>query len=70
MPFIRVEIMQGRSLDQRREFARRVTEVAVETLNTTPDKVRIVFQELEPADLSRGGKLAIDAGVAPDAGSA
>ena len=70
MPFIRVEIMKGRTLDQRREFARRVTEVAVETLNTTPEKVRITFQELEPADLSRGGRLAIDGDRAPGADSA
>lgn len=61
MPFIRVEILKGRTVDQRREFARRVTEVAVETLNTTPDKVRITFQELDPTDLARGGKLANDA---------
>jgi 4-oxalocrotonate tautomerase len=61
MPFIRVEILKGRTLDQRREFARRVTEVAVETLNTTPDRVRITFQELDPTELARGGKLASDA---------
>jgi 4-oxalocrotonate tautomerase len=61
MPFIRVEILKGRTLDQRREFARRVTEAAVETLNTTPDRVRITFQELDPTELARGGKLASDA---------
>jgi 4-oxalocrotonate tautomerase len=61
MPFIRVEILKGRTLDQRREFARRVTEVAVETLNTTPDRVRFTFQELDPTELARGGKLASDA---------
>jgi 4-oxalocrotonate tautomerase len=61
MPFIRVEILKGRTLDQRREFARRATEVAVETLDTTPDKVRITFHELDPTDLARSGKLASDA---------
>jgi 4-oxalocrotonate tautomerase len=60
MPFISVEILKGRTLDQRREFARRVTDAAVETLDTTPDKVRIVFRELDPTELSRGGILAID----------
>ena len=61
MPFIRVEILKGRTLDQRREFARPVTGVAVETLKTTPDKVRTTFQELDPTDLARSGKLASDA---------
>jgi 4-oxalocrotonate tautomerase len=60
MPFITVEILKGRTLDQRREFARRVTEVAVDTLNTTPDKVRIVFRELDPTDLARDGRLTSD----------
>ncbi|MEA2681956.1 MAG: 4-oxalocrotonate tautomerase [Chloroflexota bacterium] len=70
MPFIRVEILKGRTLDQRRAFARRVTEAAVETLGTTPEKVRITFQELDPTELSRAGVLASDVGREPSAGAA
>jgi len=60
MPFITVEILKGRTLDQRREFARRVTEAAVETLNAKPASVRITFRELDPTELARGGTLVVD----------
>jgi len=60
MPFITVEILKGRSLDQRREFARRVTEAAVQTLDAKPSAVRIVCRELDPTDLARGGALVVD----------
>jgi 4-oxalocrotonate tautomerase len=60
MPFITVEILKGRTLDQRREFARRVTEAAVETLDARAAAVRIVFRELDPTELARGGSLVVD----------
>jgi 4-oxalocrotonate tautomerase len=62
MPFITVEILKGRTLDQRREFARRVAEAAVETLDSKPEAVRIVFRELDPTELARGGTLVSDSG--------
>jgi 4-oxalocrotonate tautomerase len=65
VPFITVEVLKGKTLDQRREFARRVTAAAVEALDTPADKVRIVFRELDPSDLSRAGILASDAEPAP-----
>lgn len=66
MPFITVEIMKGRTLDQRREFARRVTEVAIETLGTTAERVRITFRELDSSQLARGGVLVMDEGRSTD----
>jgi 4-oxalocrotonate tautomerase len=62
MPFITIEHMPGRTLDQRRQFARKITEAAVEVFSTTPDKVRIVFRELSTDDLARGGVLVSDEG--------
>ncbi|MBJ7599464.1 tautomerase family protein [Candidatus Nephthysia bennettiae] len=60
MPFITVEILKGRSLDQRRKFANLVTEAAVATLDTSPERVRIVFRELDPTELARAGVLVAD----------
>jgi 4-oxalocrotonate tautomerase len=60
VPFISVELMAGRTIDQRRKFARLVTDAAVAALDTTPDKVRIVFHELAPEDLARAGTLTSD----------
>jgi 4-oxalocrotonate tautomerase len=60
MPFITVEILKGRTLDQRREFAAAVTQAAVEILATAPDKVRIRFLEIDSTELARAGRLVCD----------
>lgn len=60
MPFIRVEILEGRTIDQRRRFVEAVTRAAVECLEAKPERVRILFEELKPEDLARGGVLVCD----------
>ena len=60
MPNITVELLRGRSLDQRRRFVAAVTEKAVEILDARPQDVRIVFTEIEPTDVANGGLLAAD----------
>lgn len=57
MPFITVEILPGRSLDQRQDFAAAVTAAAVAHLGSTPERVRIRFAEISEDDLARGGYL-------------
>jgi 4-oxalocrotonate tautomerase len=57
MPFITVEVGEGRTLDQRRAFVAAVTEAAVEHLDATPDAVRIRMTEIGPYDLARGGRF-------------
>lgn len=60
MPFINVEILEGRTRDQRAAFAAAVTEAAVEHLDAKTDRVRIRFSEMSPDDLARGGYLVSD----------
>lgn len=57
MPFITVEILPGRTIDQRQDFAAAVTAAAVTHLATQPDRVRIRFTEISEDDLARGGFL-------------
>lgn len=57
MPNITVEIFSGRTLDQRREFVRGVTDAAVNAFGISPEGVRITFFEIEKHDLARGGEL-------------
>jgi len=61
MPNITVELLRGRTLEQRREFAEAVTATAVEVLGARRQDVRIVFQEIEKTDVANGGTLAADA---------
>ncbi|SBS73622.1 tautomerase family protein [uncultured Microbacterium sp.] len=60
MPNMRVELLPGRTIDQRRDFAERVTDAAVEALGARRQDVRIVFEEVAADFVSNGGVLAAD----------
>ncbi len=68
MPMIRVEMFSGRTLDQKRDFAKAVTDSFVSICGGTPQSVQIVFQDVQKGDWATAGKLASDAaapGMAP-----
>jgi 4-oxalocrotonate tautomerase len=60
MPNITVELLRGRSIEQRRKFVEAVTAQAVEILNARRQDVRIVFCEIGGHDVANGGVLAAD----------
>jgi len=61
MPIIRVELLKGRSIEQKREFAEVVTRETARILKCSPGVVDIVFADTEPEDWAHGGRLAADA---------
>jgi 4-oxalocrotonate tautomerase len=60
MPNVTVEILTGRSMDQRRKFVEVVTDAVVEILGARRENVRICFQEIERHNISKGGVLIAD----------
>ena len=60
MPNITVELLSGRTLDQRREFAEAVTAAAVNVLKAKREAVRIRFDEIERSDVANGVVLESD----------
>lgn len=60
MPNITVEMLAGRSVEQRRKFAEVVTAAAVEVLKVRPESVRIRYDEHEKVDYAKGGVLGVD----------
>lgn len=58
MPNITVELLAGRSVEQRRAFAEAVADSAVEILRARRQDVRMVFQEITPDIVANGGVLA------------
>jgi 4-oxalocrotonate tautomerase len=58
MPNITVELLRGRTLDQRRAFAQAVAASAVELLGARLQDVRMVFTEITPDTVANGGVLA------------
>jgi 4-oxalocrotonate tautomerase len=55
MPNITVELLTGRTLDQRRAFAQEVTRNAVDLLGARAQDVRIVFTEIAADHVANGG---------------
>ena len=60
MPAINVKLLKGRTIEQKREFARVVTEEASRILKCTPEAVDIIFEDVERHDWAVGGTLASD----------
>ena len=60
MPSITVQLLRGRTVEQKRAFAVAVTGAAVEALGARPGDVRIAFEHIEPDDVANGGVLASD----------
>lgn len=57
MPIIRVELVEGRSVDQKREFAELVTREGARILGCLPDAINIVFAHVAKDDWAVAGKL-------------
>ena len=60
MPNITVELLSGRTMDQKREFVTAVTDAAVDILKAKRDAVRIRLDEIERSDVANGGTIESD----------
>jgi len=61
MPVVQIEMLTGRTLEQKRAMAKKVTEALTETINCKPEKVKIIIREIAKENLADGGVLHIDA---------
>ncbi|HFB63952.1 MAG TPA: 4-oxalocrotonate tautomerase [Aeromonadales bacterium] len=55
MPLIQTTIIKGRTEKQKKEFFKKVTAVAVETLSVKPEQVRVVINEVPAEHWAVGG---------------
>lgn len=60
MPIIQVEMPKGRTLEQKRALAEKVTQAVVETANCPREAVRIIIREMEFENYAQGGVLKCD----------
>jgi 4-oxalocrotonate tautomerase len=65
MPRIRVELFEGRSVEQKRALAAALTEATVRTLGSPAESVDIVFFDIARHDCATGGTLWSDKGAPP-----
>ncbi|WP_028101599.1 4-oxalocrotonate tautomerase [Pseudoduganella violaceinigra] len=60
MPILRLEMRAGRTLEQKRAFAREVTRLAVDILACPPDSVDVVITEVPHENWAKAGTLVAD----------
>ncbi len=60
MPLVTIKILEGRTLQQKRDMSKAVCQAICDTLQVDPSKVRIDIQNMANEDYSIGGQLIID----------
>jgi len=54
MPFITVQLIEGRSVEQKHALIKEISEAAIRVLDADPDNVRIVINEVTADDWGVG----------------
>ena len=57
MPTIHVELFEGRTVEQKRAFAKALTEAAVQTIGSSADSVDVIFHDVRKENWATGGVL-------------
>ncbi|WP_144636869.1 2-hydroxymuconate tautomerase [Bordetella genomosp. 13] len=65
MPYVRIEILEGRTEDQKAAIAASVTQALVEHAGANPQSVFVVFQDVAAHDWAVAGTLISRRGAAP-----
>ena len=55
MPTLRVEMMEGRTLEQKKALVQALTQAVVQTLGTKPESVDILIYDIKRQDWATGG---------------
>lgn len=57
MPVVRIEMYEGRSIEQKRELVRGVTDVVARVTGNPADAVHVIIEEVKRENWSIGGLL-------------
>jgi 4-oxalocrotonate tautomerase len=60
VPFVVVEFWEGRTVEQKRELVRAITDAMVDKGGCKPDHLHVVIHESSKENWGRGGILAVD----------
>jgi len=60
MPIVQVHMLEGQTVEAKRLLAKRITDVICETLNRTPDRVRVILTDMPHDSYAIGGVLQSD----------
>jgi 4-oxalocrotonate tautomerase len=60
MPMVQITLLEGRTAEQKRKVAQRITEVLEEEIGTKREGILIAFHEVSKESYSSGGVLMAD----------
>jgi 4-oxalocrotonate tautomerase len=60
VPYVIVEMFEGRTVEQKRAAAKAITDAIVTHLNTSAEATHVIFHEMKRENFAHGGKLASD----------
>jgi len=58
MPIVTVQLLEGRTHEQKKAMVEKVTEVVAETTNASPENVKIIIEEMAKNHFASAGVLA------------
>ena len=60
MPIVTIHMLEGRTTEERRALAARMTEAICDTIGAQPERVRIIMKDMPHDEYAVGGKLVCD----------
>jgi len=60
MPLVQITMLQGRTADQKRKIARRITDALVEEAGARRKAIIVAFHEVSKESYASGGELMAD----------
>lgn len=60
MPIVQIELLEGRTVEQKREMAKEVADAICRTLGVGPEAVRIIMRDMKRENYATGGVLRSD----------
>jgi len=57
LPTIRVELMEGRTPEQKKNLVQALTQAVVDTLGSKPESVDVLLFDVSPSNWATGGEL-------------
>jgi 4-oxalocrotonate tautomerase len=60
MPLVQITMLQGRSVDQKRKIAQRITDTIVEEAGARREAIVVTFLEVSKESYASGGELLVD----------
>jgi 4-oxalocrotonate tautomerase len=60
MPLVQITMLQGRTTDQKRKIAKRITDALVEEAGARREGIVVTFHEVSKESYASGGELMVD----------